>query len=239
MYASMFLYECNIAMMHYFCESWCMPCGNDSSGITTFTTMTLSIDQIISTNTILTAAEKTSIGLWDIRTLANIFYDESVPTAAELAGSKDGKQYLPPSCRYMFAAFWHITSKSKSSYVILPQVVKDSSALETSKPWNDSVHEVFVILDIPKQHRMDTYLATFLTCWLCAFVLPLRDLGCIRPSVSKPASQLASGRRISLAIPVLTCIYKGLSKLSSSFTPGKQVEHFPAHYVYAWLARYF
>ncbi|KAL2921586.1 Late secretory pathway protein avl9 [Bienertia sinuspersici] len=83
---------------------------------------------------------------------------------------------------------------------------------------------------------MDTYLAAFLACWLCAFVLPLRDLGCIRPSVFKPASELASGRRISLAIPVLTCIYKGLSELSSSFTPIKQVEHFPAHYVYAWLA---
>ncbi|KAL2899267.1 Ribosomal RNA large subunit methyltransferase Cfr [Bienertia sinuspersici] len=86
---------------------------------------------------------------------------------------------------------------------------------------------------------MDTYLAAFLTCWLCAFVLPFKDLGCIHLSVFKPASQLTSGRRISLAIPVLTCIYKRLSKLSSSSTPGKRVEHFPLHYVYAWLARYF
>ncbi|KAL2932553.1 EH domain-containing and endocytosis protein 1, partial [Bienertia sinuspersici] len=68
----------------------------------------------------------------------------------------------------------------------------------------------------------------------CAFVLPLKDLGCIRPSVFKPASQLASGQKISLTIPVLACIYKGLGELASSFTLGKQVEHFPAHYVYAW-----
>ncbi|KAL2940231.1 Nuclease [Bienertia sinuspersici] len=139
---------------------------------------------------------------------------------------------------------WHITSNSKSSYVTfeewcafgfevlkkysttsLPQVLKDFSSLGTSKPLNDSVHEAFVILDIPEEHRMDTYLAAFLTCWICAYVLPLKDLGCIRPSVFKPASQLASGRKISL-------VYL-------SFTPAKQVEHFPAHYVYAWLARYF
>ncbi|KAL2942176.1 30S ribosomal protein S2 chloroplastic, partial [Bienertia sinuspersici] len=99
-YASMFLYECNAPMMHYFCKSWCP-----------------------TTNTILTAVGETSIKLWDICTLiglpiTGIFYDEVVPTAAELTGSKDGKQYLPPSCRYMFAALWHITSNSKSSYVM-------------------------------------------------------------------------------------------------------------------------
>ncbi|KAL2924707.1 Methylthioribose-1-phosphate isomerase [Bienertia sinuspersici] len=70
---------------------------------------------------------------------------------------------------------------------------------------------------------MDTYLATFLTCWLCAFVLPLRYLGCIRLSVFKLASQLASERRISLAIPIQACIYKGLSELSHSSIPGKRV----------------
>ncbi|KAL2906870.1 NADH-ubiquinone oxidoreductase chain 5 [Bienertia sinuspersici] len=100
----------------------------------------------------------------------------------------------------------------KYSTTSLPQVVKDFSALGTSKPWNNSVHEPFVILGIPEEHRMDTYLAAFLTCWICAFVLPLKDLA---------------------------SIYKGLGELSNSFTPGKQVEHFPAHYVYTWFARYF
>ncbi|KAL2906432.1 Serine/threonine-protein phosphatase 7 long form-like protein [Bienertia sinuspersici] len=224
-YASMFLYECDVPMMHYFCESWCPK-----------------------TNTILTVAGETSISLWDIRTLTGlpitgILYDEFVPTAFELTGSKDGKQCLPPSCSsYVtfeeWCRFWFRGPK-KYSTTSLPQVEKDFSALRTSKPWNDFVHEAFVILDIPEEHRMDTYLAGFLTCWLCAFVLPLKDLGCIRPSVFKPASLLVSGKRISLFISVLTCIYKGLGELSSSFTPRKQVEHFPAHYIYAWLARYF
>ncbi|KAL2939805.1 Glutamyl-tRNA(Gln) amidotransferase subunit D [Bienertia sinuspersici] len=100
--------------------------------------------------------------------ITGIFYDEVIPTAAELAGFKDGKPHLPPSCENMFATLWHITSKSKSSYI-------------TFEEWCRSWFRV---------------------------VLPLRDLGCIRPSVFKPASQLASGRRVSLAIPVLTCIYK-------------------------------
>ncbi|KAL2895486.1 Ribosomal RNA large subunit methyltransferase Cfr [Bienertia sinuspersici] len=191
-YASMFLYECNVPMMHYFCESWCPR-----------------------TNTILIAAGETSISLWDICTQADIFYDEVVPTAAELAGSKDGKQYLPPSCRYMFAALWHITSKSKTSYVTLCHLGYSRGA--------------------SYGHLSCGFFYLLALCIRSSF----EDLGCIHPSVFKPALKLASGRRISLAIPVLTCIYKGLSELFSSFTPGKQVEHFPAHYVYAWLARYF
>ncbi|KAL2937903.1 Sodium-dependent phosphate transport protein 2A [Bienertia sinuspersici] len=34
----------------------------------------------------------------------------------------------------------------------LPQVVQDSSALGTSKPWNDTWHEAFVILYISEEH---------------------------------------------------------------------------------------
>ncbi|KAL2899266.1 Guanosine-5'-triphosphate 3'-diphosphate pyrophosphatase [Bienertia sinuspersici] len=86
---------------------------------------------------------------------------------------------------------------------------------------------------------MDTYLAAFLTSWLCAFNLPLRDLSCICPSVFKSALQLTSGRRISLAILVLTCIYKGLSELSSSSTLGSELSIFLCIMCYAWLARYF
>ncbi|KAL2925185.1 Pentafunctional AROM polypeptide [Bienertia sinuspersici] len=129
----------------------------------------------------------------------------------------------------MFAAFWHITSNSKSSYVTfeewcrfwfrgpkkysttsLPQVLKEFSALETSKPLNDSVHEAFVIWIFQRSIVWTPILRLFILVRICAFVLPLKDLGCIRPS-----------------------------ELASSFTPGKQVEHFPAHYVYAWLAWYF
>ncbi|KAL2896220.1 Protein SOGA1 [Bienertia sinuspersici] len=60
----------------------------------------------------------------------------------------------------------------------------------TGETKNDYVHEAFIILNIPEEHRMDTYLTAFLTCWLCAFALPLRDLGCIRPSALNPHRNL-------------------------------------------------
>ncbi|KAL2926936.1 TD and POZ domain-containing protein 5 [Bienertia sinuspersici] len=94
----------------------------------------------------------------------------------------------------MFAALWHITSNSKSSYVTfeewcrfwfrgpkkysttsLPQVLKDFSALGTSKPLNDSVHEAFVILDIPEEHLLHSWQASrALSC-----ALRLRLVGAI------------------------------------------------------------
>ncbi|KAL2935520.1 Major viral transcription factor ICP4-like protein [Bienertia sinuspersici] len=63
--------------------------------------------------------------------------------------------------------------------------------------------------------------------------------GCISPSVFKAASLLANEQRVSLAIPVLASIYRGLNDLSNSSTLGKQREHFPAHCVCAWIAQYF
>ena len=78
----------------------------------------------------------------------------------------------------------------------------------------------------------------FLSCWLCAFVLPSEEGNFIRPETFKIASLMASGKRVSLAIPILTSIYHGLNKISNS----SQLDHvrvcFPIHYVYGWLAYY-
>ncbi|XP_027772997.1 girdin-like [Solanum pennellii] len=49
---------------------------------------------------------------------------------------------------------------------------------------------------------------------------------------------MASGKRVSLAVPISTSIYHGLNKISNS----SQLDHvrvcFPIHYVYGWLAYY-
>ncbi|KAL2924821.1 putative RNA-directed RNA polymerase [Bienertia sinuspersici] len=65
---------------------------------------------------------ETSISLWDLRILGGLpiygaFYDEVVPTALELKGSKDGKHFFPPSCKCMFAALQSIMSTSGRSHV--------------------------------------------------------------------------------------------------------------------------
>ncbi|KAG5610982.1 hypothetical protein H5410_022263, partial [Solanum commersonii] len=60
----------------------------------------------------------------------------------------------------------------------------------------------------------------------------------IRPETFKMSSLMVSGRRVSLAIPVLASIYHGLNKISNS----SQLDHirvcFPIHYVCGWLAYY-
>ncbi|KAI5313662.1 hypothetical protein L3X38_042838 [Prunus dulcis] len=84
-----------------------------------------------------------------------------------------------------------------------------------------------------------SYLAAFLTCWLCKFVFPKDNVTLIRPSVFKVVSRTAHGVSFGLAIPILASIYKWLNDISSVDDPGNRttVLHFP--YVYVWLGEYF
>ena len=47
-----------------------------------------------------------------------------------------------------------------------------------------------------------TYLATFLACWLCKFVLSWGGVNLIRPRVFKVASRMAQDETFSLVVPV-------------------------------------
>ncbi|KNA04129.1 hypothetical protein SOVF_202510, partial [Spinacia oleracea] len=246
-YASLYLYKCNSPVMQAFCDSWC-PTTNTLH--TSVGEMSISLWNI-----------------YDLGGLPvnGIFYDEVVPSAIELEGSDDADSlYLPYSCKYLFTALQHLSEKHRVGTItfetwcrfwfcgssryflasgnkksVLPMTTKDFSSFKDPRPWSDSTYEAFRFLGIPKAHWKQTYLAAFLSCWLCAFALPVSDVGCIRPSTFKPASFLASGKETSLAIPVLASIYNGLNKISSSPTPGKNRESFPAQYVYVWTAKYF
>ncbi|KAH0717403.1 hypothetical protein KY285_013434 [Solanum tuberosum] len=72
------------------------------------------------------------------------------------------------------------------------------------------VHEEnapLVELGVEESFKDETYLAAFLACWLCKFVLPNKKADCIRASVFKVASLMAHGKIFSLAVPVLASIY--------------------------------
>ncbi|KAH0765241.1 hypothetical protein KY285_001112 [Solanum tuberosum] len=103
--------------------------------------------------------------------------------------------------------------------------------------WSSTQEMVFSKLEV-KHQKYETYLMTFLSCWLCAFVFSSEEGYFIRPETFKIASLMASGKRVSLAVPVLASIYHGLNKISNS----SQLDHirvyFPIHYVYCWLAYY-
>ncbi|KAL2921659.1 Eukaryotic translation initiation factor 3 subunit I, partial [Bienertia sinuspersici] len=145
-YASMFLYKCNSPLMQSFCEFWCP-----------------------TTNTVLTGEGEASISLWDLQILGGLaihgaFYNEVVPTALELEGSKDGKKVLRPSRKY--------------SATILPKVVENFSNFGILESWSNK-HEALTFLNVPEEHRQPAYFAAFLSYWLCACVHRLKNLGAL------------------------------------------------------------
>ncbi|KAL2894557.1 Serine/threonine-protein phosphatase 7 long form-like protein [Bienertia sinuspersici] len=90
-----------------------------------------------------------------------------------------------------------------------------------------------------KSRRQTTYVAAFLSCWLCAFVLPENNERLIRPSTFEMATLMAWGQTFSLTIPFLASIYRGLNVILRSSKPAYSGASFPTHYVYGWLAHYF
>ncbi|KAH0642086.1 hypothetical protein KY285_032951 [Solanum tuberosum] len=82
-------------------------------------------------------------------------------------------------------------------------------------------------------------MATFLSCWLCIFVLLTKEGGFIRLGVLRNAYHLACGRRVSLAIPVLSSINKCLNVISKCSRLDLVHTCFPIHYVFGWLTFYY
>lgn len=84
-----------------------------------------------------------------------------------------------------------------------------------------------------------TYLATFLSCWLCVFVFPDKQTY-VHQEVFKVASLMAEGYIFRLVVPVLANIYSGLCHIHNvSLSASYSNACFPLHYVHGWVALYF
>jgi Plant mobile domain len=81
----------------------------------------------------------------------------------------------------------------------------------------------------------ETYLTAFIFWWICYFLLSSSPAYTIRASVFVVASLIACGDRISLAIPVLVNIYRGLHGLVLSRCPSRCRELIPWHLVSGWF----
>ncbi|KAH0698621.1 hypothetical protein KY284_012836 [Solanum tuberosum] len=142
--------------------------------------------------------------------VCGVRYEEVIPNATELT-CFDGKRER-----------------------FLPRICEIPTEINT---WLSTQEMVFSKLGA-KHQKYETYLTTFLQCWLRAFVFPSEEGNFIRSETFKMASLMASGRRVSLAVPVLASIYHGLNKMSNS----SQLDHirvcFLIHYVYGCLAYY-
>ena len=105
--------------------------------------------------------------------------------------------------------------------------------------WTQEESAVFDAFEVPDDRRGNTYLAAFLSCWLCTFALLEDEKGFICPGTFEVASNMAAGCTFSLVVPVLASIYQGLSGIFSATKPSNSMSLFPAHYLYSWLACYF
>ena len=68
--------------------------------------------------------------------------------------------------------------------------------------WNES-HAVFDELGVPKREHRKTFVTAFLSCWLCLFILPVKDAGCIRPETFLVASSMEGGQAYCLSLVIL------------------------------------
>ncbi|XP_074307513.1 uncharacterized protein LOC141642579 [Silene latifolia] len=142
---------------------------------------------------------------------------------------KRGETYLPP------------VKKSKTK--LRPRSTQNPSGEFDPRPsdeWTEEELAIFERLGVTSNtQKGKTYLAAYISCWLCTFVLPEDEDRWIRAGTFETACLMAEGQRFCLAAPVLTSIYRGLNDLVRSSNPGYSKSYFPAHYLYGWLAYYF
>lgn len=250
-YASLYSYSRDVHVVRAFCESWCP---------TTNTLHTISGEMSIS----LWDLHKLG-GL----SISGKIYDETIPCLQAFEHrDKQNLRTMPSSCRFLFAAFGclemmstgekGINAKAWIDFWCKKKLIhnpptrrrpRSSTPTRTQNPsgriqpqdpcWSREELEVFKSLGVPKERRESTYLAAYLSCWLCVFALPETGEKIIRPGTFEAASLMASGTTFSLAIPVLASIYHGLNGLTMAAKPSHSRSFFPWHYLNGWLAHYF
>jgi len=92
--------------------------------------------------------------------------------------------------------------------------------------WTQEESTVFDALEVPDDRRGNTYLAAFLSCWLCTFDLPEDEKGFIRLGTFEVASKMAVGCTFSLTVPVLASIYQGLNGIFRATKPSSSYHSF-------------
>ncbi|KAL0396595.1 UNVERIFIED_CONTAM: hypothetical protein Scaly_0107900 [Sesamum calycinum] len=170
---------------------------------------------------------KCPFSLWDLHELVGLpmtgcLYDEVVPSALELTGVDEKRERFIPVpvsiCFTLITCFKvpMISMLSQKKTVRPKSTHNPLGDIATHERWSTAEDALFAKLCIERSLKEEVYLAAYLACWLCLFVLPGNDVNSIRPSTFKMASLMANGRRVNLAIPVLASIYEGLNTIATS-----------------------
>ncbi|KAL0291563.1 UNVERIFIED_CONTAM: hypothetical protein Sradi_7022400 [Sesamum radiatum] len=206
-HTSLFTYVCNKHVLQAFLELWC-PSTNTLH--TAVGEISISLWDIR--------------GLCGLPVRGE-FYDEIVPSSKDLLGDETCKPSVPRSCKYLLLAYHHLPKdlsgvlisdwvrfwfkgplryaapplRSSRKRVHEPKLSRNPSGdVDASNlPRAKDRDEPFTILQIPEDIRDETYVAAFLSCWLCNFVLPHNKVGKVRASTFKVASRMAHGECFS------------------------------------------
>jgi len=73
--------------------------------------------------------------------------------------------------------------------------------------WTQEESAVFDAFEVPDDRRGNTYLAAFLSCWLCPFTLLEDKKGFICLGTFEVAGNSAAGCTFSIVVLVLASIY--------------------------------
>ncbi|KAL0458220.1 UNVERIFIED_CONTAM: hypothetical protein Slati_0449200 [Sesamum latifolium] len=90
------------------------------------------------------------------------------------------KHHSPPPCKEKK------TVRPKSTHNPLGDIA-------THERWSTAKEALFAKLSIEGSLKEEAYLAAYLACWLCTFILPGKDVNSIRPSTFKISSMMVSG----------------------------------------------
>ncbi|KAL0385980.1 UNVERIFIED_CONTAM: hypothetical protein Sradi_2992300, partial [Sesamum radiatum] len=142
-YASLFTYDHDSDIIKVFYEAWC---------------------PLI--NTLLTSVGELSISLWDLHDLARLpvtgcLFDEVVPSALELTGTDEKG-----------AIKYHLPSPRKEKKMLQPKSTHNPLGDIATHRWSTAEEALFEKLCIEGNLKGEVYLAAYLACWLCTFVLP-------------------------------------------------------------------
>ncbi|GAA0185261.1 hypothetical protein LIER_32549 [Lithospermum erythrorhizon] len=169
-----------------------------------------------------------SISMWDLLDLGGLsvtglLFDEVVPTAEYLYQSLGERARIPVSCKFLLSGYHYLVVQSLDGRVstsvwigywnhsLCSYVGYEAAERSTSKiacprrpsvlencRWDAADRHPFDTLRVSADLEEEVYCETFLSCWLCVFVLNVVPLCFIRASVFNMASFMANGSRVSL-----------------------------------------
>jgi len=133
---------------------------------------------------------------------------------------------------FRYKVSFSMSKSSESNKITYPSCSINKSRIRSS----NFIH--LKKFKVPSHIQDEVSSVAFLSCWLCKFIFPCKDVGFIHPNTFKVASMMTTERQY-LAIPVLATISKGLKKIQYVLGVIARDIPFPIYFLSSWLTEKF